>query len=430
MYPNLYYIFKDWFNVEWTFLKLFNTFGFFVAIAFIVASWVLTIELKRKQQLGLFVHTDKKIVVGESPQFFDLFANFLIGFIFGYKIIGAFIIDKALDNPQEFLLSLNGHLISGLLFGIVATGFKFYDVNKLKLDKPEERFIRIWPHDRVGDIVIYAAFFGFLGAKIFHNLENWNEFVKDPIGSLISFSGLTFYGGLICATIAIAYYAKKNKIPFFHLADAVAPALMIAYAVGRIGCQISGDGDWGILNSAYITNESQQTVAATSQQFKEALQLHHGYYIQHFGSLENVHHYNLNGISWLPNWFFAYTYPHNVLSYGIPLLNCNGEYCNALPLPVFPTPFYETIFSTVFFIILFKMRKKIKTAGVMFGIYLMFNGFERFWIEKIRVNTYYNFFGFHPTQAEIISTILFLIGIGIIVYSLKRKPTSTVINSD
>ena len=94
MYPNLYYIFKDWFNVEWTFLKLFNTFGFFVAIAFIVASWVLTIELKRKQQLGLFVHTDKKIVVGESPQFFDLFANFLIGFIFGYKIIGAFIIDN------------------------------------------------------------------------------------------------------------------------------------------------------------------------------------------------------------------------------------------------------------------------------------------------------------------------------------------------
>lgn len=86
-------------------------------------------------------------------------------------------------------------------------------------------------------MVVYAALFGFLGAKIFHNLENWNEFIKDPIGSLISFSGLTFYGGLICAAAAIYFYTKKHNIPFMHLADAIAPALMLAYAVGRIGCQ-------------------------------------------------------------------------------------------------------------------------------------------------------------------------------------------------
>ena len=199
MYPNLYYIFKDWFGVDWTFLKLFNSFGFFVAMAFIVAAWILTLELKRKQSLGLFVHTDKKITIGEPPSAADLFINFLLGFVFGFKIIGAFVVKGALDNPQEFLLSSKGHLMLGLLLGFFAAGYKYYEVNKQKLDKPEERTVRIWPHDRVGDIVVFAALFGFLGAKIFHNLENWNEFTKDPIGSLISFSGLTFYGGLICA---------------------------------------------------------------------------------------------------------------------------------------------------------------------------------------------------------------------------------------
>lgn len=54
MYPNLYYAFKDIFGVELEGLKLINTFGFFVAIAFIVAAWILTLELKRKQQQGLF----------------------------------------------------------------------------------------------------------------------------------------------------------------------------------------------------------------------------------------------------------------------------------------------------------------------------------------------------------------------------------------
>ena len=98
MYPNLYYVLKDWFGVEWSFLKLFNTFGFFVAMAFIVGAWVLTIELKRKQSLGLFVHTDKKITIGEPANGLDLFINFLLGFLLGYKIIGIAIVKGALDN--------------------------------------------------------------------------------------------------------------------------------------------------------------------------------------------------------------------------------------------------------------------------------------------------------------------------------------------
>jgi prolipoprotein diacylglyceryltransferase len=126
-------------------------------------------------------------------------------------------------------------------------------------------------------------------------------------------------------------------------------------------------------------------------------------------------------VSWLPNWMFGYNYPHNVVNEGIKLANATGEYSNALPLAVFPTPFYETIISGIFFFILFLLRNKIKTAGVMFGIYLMMNGFERFWIEKIRVNTTYDNLPFKPTQAEIISTLLFIGGAFLIGYSLKKK---------
>jgi prolipoprotein diacylglyceryltransferase len=68
--------------------------------------------------------------------------------------------------------------------------------------------------------------------------------------------------------------------------------------------------------------------------------------------------------------------------------------------------------------VLWSIRKKIKGAGVLFGIYLIFNGVERFFIEKIRVNTTYDIFGFHPTQAEIISTLLVVFGF---VFLLKVK---------
>ena len=417
MYPNLFYFFKDVFGVEWSFLRLFNSFGLFVALAFIVASWLMTIELRRKQQLGVFVPTDRKIVIGEPASASEIFLNFILGFVFGFKIIGALVVPNALDNPQAFLLSGDGHMLFGLLLGFITAGYKYYELNKLKLDKPEHRVLRIWPQDRVGDIILIAAIFGFLGAKIFHNLENWNEFIKDPIGSLISFSGLTFYGGLICATIAIAVYAKKHKIPFLHLADALSPALMLTYGIGRIGCQIAGDGDWGIINSAMIPDNAGHLIAATAQDFNNALQANHGFYINQFGSLDAVHHINVQPVSWLPNWIFGYTYPHNVINEGVAMANCSGEYCNALPLAVFPTPFYETVMSTIFFFILFSFKRKIKTVGVMFGIYLMMNGFERFWIEKIRVNTLYSIFGFHPTQAEIISTFQFLTGLLLLIYS-------------
>jgi phosphatidylglycerol---prolipoprotein diacylglyceryl transferase len=424
MYPNLYYFVKDIFGLELNFLKIFNSFGTFVALSFIVSAWVLTKELQRKEKAKLLQSTEKKIVKGKPASVGELITNFLLGFLFGYKILGVLFTPNALDNPQDFILSSQGNLLFGLVFGAIAAVIKWYEFNKLKLDKPQETTVRFWPSDRVGDMVIYAALFGFLGAKLFHNFENWNEFKADPIGALISFSGLTFYGGLICATIAISYYAKKNNIAFWHLADCFAPTMMIAYAIGRIGCQVSGDGDWGILNSAFITDAStyKPVLAQTKQQFTDALLTHQTYYAHHLKtSIHSIDHYSIKPILGLPNWMFAYNYPNNVINDGIAMKNCVGNYCNALPLPVFPTPFYETVVCTIFFGVLVWLRNKINVAGVLFGIYLMLNGIERFLIEKIRVNTVYDFGFIKPTQAEIISTCLFLMGLVIVLWKKFKK---------
>jgi len=93
--------------------------------------------------------------------------------------------------------------------------------------------------DRVGEVTILALVFGLIGAKLFDTFENWDSFIENP-ASIFSVSGLTFYGGLICAALAIWWYARRHKIGFWHLNDAAAPALMLAYSVGRIGCQLPG----------------------------------------------------------------------------------------------------------------------------------------------------------------------------------------------
>ncbi|RYY11157.1 MAG: prolipoprotein diacylglyceryl transferase, partial [Chitinophagaceae bacterium] len=234
----------------------------------------------------------------------------------------------------------------------------------------------------VGEITILALIFGLLGAKLFDIFENWGDFLKHPSSYIFSPSGLTFYGGLICAAIAIWVYARKHNIGFWHLNDAAAPTLMLAYGLGRIGCQVAGDGDWGI---------------------------------------ENI---NPKPFSWLPDWMWAYTYPHNVNEAGRPMADCVGKYCNELPVPVYPTPFYEVIMGLLLFAFLWSVRKKLKVPGTLFALYLMVNGLERFLIEKIRVNNPMDILGFHPTQAELISTLLFISGLVLWIVLTRRAKTT------
>lgn len=376
MYPNLYYLIEDFFGVKLNGLRLVNSFGFFVAIAFVASGFVLYFELKRKESLGEFTPTEESITIGAPASFSELITSFFFGFLFGYKIVGAFTIADALNNTQAFILSLQGNTGAGILVGAIMTYLKWKEKDKEKLAKPETRKLLLWPHDRVGDIVLQAALWGFLGAKIFHNLENLDELMRDPWGSIISFSGLTFYGGLILATIAIIIFISKYNMRVIHFADAMAPTMLFAYAAGRIGCHISGDGDWGIPNLAP------------------------------------------NPFTWLPDWMWSYHYPHNVVNAGVPIPGCVGNYCNQLPVPVYPTTFYEIIIMFILFLIVWMIRKKITQPGIITGIYFIFAGGERFFIEKIRVNNKYTFLPFQPTQAELISIILIILGI---VFLVKSK---------
>lgn len=380
MYPNLYYAFKDLFGVDWKFLRFVNSFGFFVAIAFIISALVLTAELRRKSKQGLFQPTEMQVMVGQPASLGDLLLNFLLGFLLGFKIVALFIMDSsATEDPQAFIFSTLGSWPAGIILGLFFAGMKWWEKQKQKLAKPEKRIVRIWPQDRVGEITILALVFGLVGAKIFDFFENWSDFLKEPSAYIFSAKGLTFYGGLICAALAIWWYAKKHKIGFFHLNDALAPTMMLAYSLGRIGCQVAGDGDWGI---------------------------------------ENTHPKPFN---WMPDWMWSYTYPHNVNEVGIKIAGCTDtKFCNELPVGVYPTPFYEIIACFILFLLLWSLRKRLKIPGTLFALYLMLNGLERFFIEKIRVNTRLNLFGFQPTQAEVISTLLFLSGAGLWIYLAQK----------
>jgi len=387
MYPTISDAIKDIFGI---YIPLpIQSFGFFMAVSFIIAAWLVLLELKRKEKLGLVSVQKKKILVGKPASAQELVIYAVIGFIIGFKLLGViFDYRNFANNPQTFIFSSDGSIIGGLAGAVIVAYSKYREKQKQKLAEPRWDEIEVHPYELTGNIIMYGAVFGVLGAKIFDNLENIDSFIADPIGSLFSFSGLTFYGGLICAAIAIIWYARKNKIDALVICDVAAPAIMIAYAIGRIGCQTAGDGDWGIVNV-----------------------------------LAKPH-----WLSFLPDWMWAYHYPHNVINEGVMIPGCMGKHCFMLDPPVFPTPFYETVTCFLFFIVLWSIRKRIKTTGILFSIFLIMNGFERFFIEKIRVNTKYHIFGWKITQAEIISTLLLIAGIALLVYLLKKKNKIELLN--
>jgi phosphatidylglycerol---prolipoprotein diacylglyceryl transferase len=105
------------------------------------------------------------------------------------------------------------------------------------------------PPDWAWEMVIVALVGGFLGARIYWIAQNWDEAQDDLIGSVFSGSGLIWYGGLIGGAIAMLIWAKRRGFLGLDLLDIAGFGLPIGYAIGRIGCQISGDGDYGEASS-------------------------------------------------------------------------------------------------------------------------------------------------------------------------------------
>jgi phosphatidylglycerol---prolipoprotein diacylglyceryl transferase len=457
MYPNLYFAVYDIFGVHPPkFFMYLNSFGIMLALSFITAAYILRKELKRKSAAGWFLPEDAKVMVGKPASVVDLLVQFLVGFLFGYKFVGLFFSKPDNVEAQDYIFSKDGNLLAGLILGALMCFLTWYDANKNKLDKPTEKPIRIWPQDRVGELTGLAIVFGLLGAKLFHNFENWDSFVENPMAALLSFDGLTFYGGLILAAIAIIYYLRKKKIGMPPFLDAIGPALILAYAVGRIGCQVSGDGDWGIINTAYKVDRTTNKVVPATPADYDSAKVKQSYELLNMHDLsaniqtangeelkKRVNSINTKSVKapgFLPTWLFAYQYTNNVNGVGVSMqgrdslfkkanvpLNNESKYYRQLPFPVFPTPFYETLMGFIIFFILWGSRHKVKFAGGIFAIYLFLNGLERFLIERIRVNTTYNISdGFNPTQAQIISFCLMLGGIGLWFYFKKlnyQKPS-------
>ena len=262
---------------------------------------------------------------------------------------------------------------------------------KIKDAKGRERIQETSPSVYVWTMMLLAAVFGVGGSKLFHIIDYWDEFTQDPAGMLFSGSGLTIYGGIICAGIAIAYYAHKKGINVPRLADAVAPGLLLAYGIGRIGCYLSGDGDWGVCSSL------------------------------------------ADKPAWLPAFLWTETFPRNILGVDPVSYNASarGAECT-LPSPdgVYPTMLYEFAMAAALAGVLWLLRKHPFKGGWLISLYAVFAGVERFLIEEIRVNPEA---AFGLPQSQIISIVFIvggLIGLAVTTRRVVRPPADTPASVD
>lgn len=211
-------------------------------------------------------------------------------------------------------------------------------------------------------LVFAAAVGGLMGARLLFIVEEWDEFLRSPWSLIFSGAGFTWYGGMLGGALAVGWMAKRNRIPIRVAADISAPALAIAYGVGRIGCHVAGDGDWGTISN-------------------------------------------------LP-WAVAYT--HAIVGWVHPL---TGE-PYAAGVRVHPTPLYELLESLVVFATLWSLRKKNFPPGTIFWLYLILAGLARFAVEFWRVNPVV---GMGMTEAQWISAGLALTGFFLLCFQRRKS---------
>jgi phosphatidylglycerol---prolipoprotein diacylglyceryl transferase len=401
MYPDLSYFFHDLFGTEvdnWT--SIFKSFGLMLGVAFIACTWLVNKELKRYEEEGKITPRIIDNPANKKADFLAIFINGIVTAFFISKL--PFILnnfDAFKGDPASVIFSLKGNWVLGTIAALAYAGYLYYLESKKDITSMPDK-IKVRPHQLTGDIIMIAAISGVVGSRLFSILENLDDFFRDPIGQLFSGSGLTVYGGVILAFASVYWYVKKNGVKPIYMMDIAGMGILLGYGIGRIGCQIAGDSDWGIVASAQP--------------------------------------------AWwfLPDWLWSYNYPHNVSNDGVTFAGCNADaiasaqgyieerckaicgmrYCHQLDPKVYPTPVYETLISFLGFALLFFNRKRLnKIPGLIWFIYMIYNGFERFMIEHIRINEKYDLMGMHYSQAQYISLGFMLIGIIGLAYLLKGK---------
>jgi len=382
MYPDLSYFFHDFLGTEvdnWT--SMFKTFGLFLALTFYSAFVLIKKELKRKELEG---DIPKLILTSKGTSIIpETFFNALFGFIVGFKVPYIYKnFDAFKANPPEVIFTSEGNFAVGILLAVLLSVYFYFDI-KNRPQPAAGTKLAYSAYQKTGNIILVAALTGLIGSRFMSIFENWDSFIQAPIEQLLSGSGLTIFGGYILATIGVIVYTKKIGINTAHMADVAAPALLFGYGVGRMGCQFSGDGDWGIAN-----------VKPKPDWFI------------------------------FPDWAWSYDYPRNVADMaqrGEKIPDCVGAFCTHLNPPVYPTPIYEIITSFILFLFIWSIRKKIKTPGRLFFLYLILSGIARFFVEIIRVNPRYELFGLNWSLSQSLSAGIVLIGI-IGMFLSKKKP--------
>lgn len=299
----------------------------------------------------------------------DYLFNSVLGFALGYKVPYAIV--TAMTTGQEVVVGLlepGGWWWSGGLGALALGGYYGYlgwqqrDVAPVVTPR--------FPSDRLGSLVFWAGVGGLLGAKLLAALEDFTRLVTDPLAVLLGGGGLAIYGGLLGGAMTVYAYLRRHRIAVRPFMDAIAPALIVGYGIGRMGCQLSGDGDWGI-------------VAGPPPAW------------------------------WcLPEWGWRFRFPHNVLKSGLPIPGCTADYCHQLAEGVFPTSMYETVLALGIGGLLWGLRGRLAPwPGLLFCGYLILNGVERFLIEGIRVNERYEWLGGALSQAQWIALGFILAGV-------------------
>lgn len=339
-----------------------NPFGLFLLLGFVAAYLTFRFEYRRKEAEGV-IHPFKGPNQVVHPLLWAL-----LGFVAGAKLVYWWLHrNQYIGTPQDFIFSLHGNLVAGLLAALVAWLIAKH------LSSPRAATEIMHPYQLMDHLLLYCGLFGFAGAMLFAKLEDIAAH-----GLSFSFNGLNYYGGLIAGALTYLYINKHYGIRASIAADIGSCGMMLGYAVGRMGCHIAGDGDWGIVNDDPSP-------------------------------------------AWIPQWLWASYYPHNSVHQGIYIPGCAGNNCTVLPAPVYPTPLYEAIICFCLFLLLWKLRRSIKIPGILFAYFAILNGAERFAIEFIRLNPRYTIGYWKLSQAQVIALGCMLTGLIVLLFSARKK---------